>query len=46
MTQEQMKAALDEIKELIKDSGWAIDDHDAMDGFVYITICKPQNENE
>ena len=46
MTNEQMMDALNEVKELIKNSGWTIDDHDAMDGFVYITICKPQTENE
>ena len=34
---------INEVNDLIKDSGWVIDDYDGMDGFDYITIRKPSN---
>ena len=46
MTREQMKTATSEVLELIKDSDWEFDDNDAMDGYVYITICRPQTQIE
>jgi len=46
MTQQQVNSAVAEVKGLVENSEWTIDDVDVMDGFVYITICRPQTENE
>jgi hypothetical protein len=47
MTNEQFKAAVAEITELVEtNSEWVYDSSDAMDGYVYVTICRPQTDEE
>jgi hypothetical protein len=47
MTNEQFKAAVTEVKELVEtNSEWVYDSSDAMDGYVFVTVCRPQTEEE
>jgi hypothetical protein len=47
MTNEQFKAAVAEVKELVEtNSEWVYDSSDAMDGYVFVTVCRPQTEEE
>lgn len=48
MTNEQFKNAVDEIKNLLTetDSEWSYDSSDAMDGFIFVTVCRPQTTEE
>jgi len=38
--EEQLREAIKVVLELIKGSGFTIDDSDVMDGNMYITLCK------
>ena len=48
MTNEQFKNAVNEVKNLLTEtnSEWEYDSSDAMDGFVFVTICRPQTQEE
>ena len=48
MTREQFKNAVDEVKNLLTEtnSEWEYDSSDAMDGYVFVTVCRPQTEEE
>jgi hypothetical protein len=43
--EEQLREAIKSVVELIQNSEWSIDDSDIMDGNMYITLCKPLNED-
>ena len=48
MTNEQFQNAVNEVKNLLTEtnSEWKYDSSDAMDGYVFITICRPQTQEE
>lgn len=48
MTREQVKNAVNEVKNLLTEtnSEWVYDSVDAMDGYVFVTICRPQTQEE
>jgi hypothetical protein len=48
MTREQLKNAVDEVKNLLTEtnSKWEYDSSDAMDGYIFVTICRPQTKEE
>ena len=43
--EQQLREAIKLVMELIRDSGFVLDDSDIMDEHMYITICKPLNED-
>ena len=43
--EEQLREAIKSVVELIQNSEWSIDDSDIMNGNMYITLCKPLNED-
>jgi len=46
MHEQQFNEAIRTIRELIRNTDWSIDDSDIMDGNIYITICKPLDEED
>ena len=44
--EQQLREAIKLVVELIKGNGFVIDDSDIMDGNMYITICKPLDEED
>jgi len=44
--EQQLREAIKSVVELIKGNGFVIDDSDIMDGNMYITICKPLDEED
>ena len=46
MHEQQLREAIRTIRELIRNTDWSIDDSDIMDGNIYITICKPLDEED
>jgi hypothetical protein len=44
--EQQLREAIKTVVELIKGNGFAVDDSDIMDGNMYITLCKPLNDDE
>jgi len=48
MTNEQFKNAVNEVKNLLieTNSEWEYGSSDAMDGYVFVTICRPQTQEE
>ena len=44
--EQQLREAIKSVVELIKGNGFIIDDSDIMDGNMYITICKPLDEED
>jgi hypothetical protein len=43
--EQQLREAIKLVVELIRNTDWSIDDSDIMDGNMYITICKPLDED-
>lgn len=46
MHEQQLREAIRTVMELIRNTDWSIDDSDIMDGNIYITICKPLDEED
>lgn len=44
--EQQLREAIKLVVELIKGNGFVIDDSDIMNGNMYITICKPLDEED
>jgi len=44
--EQQLREAIKTVVELMKGNGFVVDDSDIMDGNMYITLCKPLNEDE
>lgn len=48
MKREQFKSAVNEVKNLLTEtnSEWVYDSSDAMDGYIFVTVCRPQTQEE
>ena len=44
--EQQLREAIKTVVELMKGNGFVVDDSDIMDGNMYITLCKPLNDDE
>jgi hypothetical protein len=44
--EQQLREAIKTVVELMKGNGFVVDDSDIMDGNMYITLCKPLNDDD